>query len=36
MGNLGKFGGVVVIEEKVYSVVLKNLLEAEMVDMFVF
>lgn len=36
MGNFGKFdGGVVVMEEKVSVVVVKNLLEAEMVDIFI-
>lgn len=35
MGNFGKFDGVVVMEEKVSVVVVKNLLEAEMVDIFI-
>lgn len=36
MGNFGKFGGgVVVMEEKVSAVVVKNLLEAEMEDIFI-
>ena len=36
MGNFGKFdGGVVVMEEMVSVVVVKNLLEAEMVDIFI-
>lgn len=36
MGNFGKFGGGVdVMEEKVSAVVVKNLLEAEMEDIFI-